>query len=214
MSELPTAVCPYCRAGFEPAGPAGEPADEVLYCPACGTPHHADCFAENHGCTIFGCTAAPAEEASISVTPTDFQPPAHSPAQPIAQQGSSLYNLNSSASTRSQLPPPPPMPAGTAVRPPPPALTAYAQPTPAYAYGSYGNPASYVKPKSRVAFVLLAVFLGSFGAHNFYAGYTRKAVIQLCITICTCFWASFLTWIWAIVEACTVSVDDDGVLLN
>ncbi|WP_263382370.1 NINE protein [Granulicella arctica] len=204
MTETAAAVCPYCRAGFETAGANGEPADEVKLCSACNTPHHADCFAENGGCTIFGCTAAPADEAKISITPTDFHPP-H-----LAPQGNSYYNLNAPVPPPLQsAPPPPPMPDGSFPSPPPAIVPYYQpQPFPAYAYGSY------VKPKSRVAFVLLAVFLGSFGAHNFYAGYTKKAVIQLCITLCTCFWASAIPWIWAIIEACTINVDDDGVLLS
>ncbi len=45
----------------------------------------------------------------------------------------------------------------------------------------------YEPRKSRVVFVLLAVFLGAFGGHNFYAGYVKKAVIQLCITLFSCF---------------------------
>ena len=193
--EPSTTVCPYCRAGFEPE-------DIIKACPACGTPHHADCFAENGGCTIFGCTAAPADEAPISVTPTEL-----SPTQPVPPQNTSFYNFNTPPTPTSTNPiPPPPLPPGNV--PSPTLATPLYQP---YGYGSYD---SYVKPKSRVAFVLLAVFLGSFGAHNFYAGYTRKAVIQLLITVCTCFYASLITWIWAIVEACTVNTDDDGVLLN
>lgn len=37
--------------------------------------------------------------------------------------------------------------------------------------------------KSKMAAGLLAIFLGSFGVHNFYLGYTTKAVIQLVCTI-------------------------------
>jgi TM2 domain-containing membrane protein YozV len=70
---------------------------------------------------------------------------------------------------------------------------------------------SYERHKSRVVFVLLAIFLGAFGGHNFYAGYVKKAVIQLCITILSCFAGSFVSWIWAIVEACVINQDDDGV---
>ena len=33
--------------------------------------------------------------------------------------------------------------------------------------------------KSKVAAGLLAIFLGAFGVHNFYLGYTGKAVAQL-----------------------------------
>jgi TM2 domain-containing membrane protein YozV len=207
LTAAAEAVCPYCRSGFEAE-------DEVKPCPACNTPHHADCFAENGGCTIFGCTAAPAEEPKITLTPTDLHPPY--PVQPPAH---SFYNLNAAQPAPSpaqpSAAPPPPLPSGSSAPPPPLAMTPYApqqyglaQPFPAYAYGSY------VKPKSRVTFVLLAIFLGPVGAHNFYAGYNKKAVIQLCISVFTCFGASFVPWIWAIVEACTVTMDDDGVLLS
>ena len=69
----------------------------------------------------------------------------------------------------------------------------------------------YGPRKSRVVFVLLALLLGAFGGHNFYAGYVKKAVIQAWITLLSCFFASPISWVWAIVEACTVNCDDDGV---
>lgn len=78
-------------------------------------------------------------------------------------------------------------------------------------YGTAPAAAGYVVRKNRVVFVLLAVFLGALGAHNFYAGYTRRAGLQLCITLFTCSIGGILIWIWAIVEACTVYRDDDGV---
>ncbi len=37
--------------------------------------------------------------------------------------------------------------------------------------------------KSRTTAGLLGIFLGCFGAHNFYLGYTAKAVIQLTVTL-------------------------------
>lgn len=37
--------------------------------------------------------------------------------------------------------------------------------------------------KSKIAAGLLGIFLGSFGVHNFYLGYTTKAVIQLVTTL-------------------------------
>lgn len=43
-----------------------------------------------------------------------------------------------------------------------------------------------VKPadaKSKIVAGLLGIFLGCFGVHNFYLGYTQKAVIQLVLTI-------------------------------
>jgi formylglycine-generating enzyme required for sulfatase activity len=32
-----------------------EPAEERTQCPHCGLPFHADCWAENHGCSAYGC---------------------------------------------------------------------------------------------------------------------------------------------------------------
>jgi len=37
--------------------------------------------------------------------------------------------------------------------------------------------------KSKIAAALLAFFFGMFGVHNFYLGYTGKAVTQLILTI-------------------------------
>jgi TM2 domain-containing membrane protein YozV len=64
--------------------------------------------------------------------------------------------------------------------------------------------------KDRVAYVLLAVLIG-FGIHNFYAGYTNRALIQLLVSILTCGIGWIFMWIWGIVEACTVMQDANGV---
>jgi len=64
--------------------------------------------------------------------------------------------------------------------------------------------------KSKVGFILLGIFLGSLGIHNFYAGYNKKGLIQLLVTVLTCGIVSFAMWIWAIVEICTVDKDSDG----
>lgn len=50
---------------------------------------------------------------------------------------------------------------------------------------------------------LLAIFLGQFGIHNFYLGYTNRAVTQLLVSILLSwtFVAPLGIWIWAIVEA-------------
>ena len=66
-------------------------------------------------------------------------------------------------------------------------------------------------PKSRLAFILLGIFLGSFGAHNFYAGYKKRGLMQLGLTVVTVFYGSLVTWIWALVEVCTVDCDKDQV---
>jgi TM2 domain-containing membrane protein YozV len=69
--------------------------------------------------------------------------------------------------------------------------------------------------KDRVAYVLLAVFLGGIGIHNFYAGFTSRGTVQLLVGIfgglITCGIATFGIHIWAIVEAVTVEQDANGV---
>jgi len=55
--------------------------------------------------------------------------------------------------------------------------------------------------KSKLVAGLLAIFIGSLGIHNFYLGYKGKAIAQLLITVLTCFMASPIIEIWAIVEA-------------
>lgn len=66
--------------------------------------------------------------------------------------------------------------------------------------------------KTRTAFVLLALFLGFFGIHNFYAGYTGRGIAQLLIGV-------LIGWlvypliplsIWIIVECFAVDKDSTG----
>ena len=64
---------------------------------------------------------------------------------------------------------------------------------------------------------LLAIFLGSLGIHNFYLGYTTKAVVQLLLTlvggVLTCGIAAVAVEIWAFVEGIllfTGSIRTDG----
>ena len=54
--------------------------------------------------------------------------------------------------------------------------------------------------KSKLAAGLLGIFLGSLGIHNFYLGYTGKAVAQLLITILTCGIGGIVTSIWGLIE--------------
>lgn len=187
-------TCPYCRTEFTSE-------EEIYKCPSCNAPHHKDCFEENRGCTVFGCASAPADEPKVNVTNSDFQNPIPSaggvpPAQPT----------------------PPPNPSGQAPYPPPSGM--YGAPPPQANYGAapYGVmpqvPPGYYPRKQKVVYVLLAIFLGGLGIHNFYAGYTKTAVIQLCISVLTCGLLSLVSWVWAIVEACTVEVDAKGVLFS
>jgi len=165
-------VCPYCRMDFAEDGPA------KVFCTACGTPHHVDCYQENGGCTVFGCPKAPADDPKLQISSQDI----HS-INPHSINPGAMYQ-----------------PGNTSV---------YGQ------YPQYGQyPLQQVRlgpPKSRTTFVVLGIFLGMFGAHNFYAGYTGKAVGQVCLSVLTFGWLLVVSWIWAVVEICVVEKDSAGI---
>jgi TM2 domain-containing membrane protein YozV len=196
-----TAACPYCRAPIEAD-------DESIVCEACATPHHADCYAENGGCTVFGCSKAPVDEPKISISTSDLN-----------------STVRPAAATPSMPTPPPPRRAGSTTSVPPPPLpgvilqdaTRYITPPRTISFAGYNEapPATvippYIQRRSRLTYVLLGVLLGAFGGHNFYAGYIKRAVAQLLMTVLSCFFLALVSWIWAIVEVCMVNQDDDGV---
>jgi TM2 domain-containing membrane protein YozV len=78
-------------------------------------------------------------------------------------------------------------------------------------FSSYAEPEPVHEPKTRTAFILLGALLGPFGAHNFYAGYKKKAFTQLAITLVTVGFAAPMTWIWAVIDICTIDRDNYGV---
>ena len=65
--------------------------------------------------------------------------------------------------------------------------------------------------KDKTTFLVLGILLGALGIHNFYAGYTVKGVIQLCLSIVSCGILAPVSSVWAIVEALTVETDASGV---
>lgn len=67
--------------------------------------------------------------------------------------------------------------------------------------------------KSKIAAGLLAIFLGTLGIHNFYLGYTGKAVLQLLLTLLTCGMGAIITGIWSLIEGILIftgSIDTDA----
>ena len=230
-----TMVCPYCRAGVED--------DEgKKVCEGCNTPHHQECYAENGGCTLFGCKFAPPDEPKIQVTNSEAAI-FGAPAMPLAQfstapqrpatgfgdvsQGWQLAPAVVAAPVRTSAPPPPPrVPLAPTPWPRPTVTTtpsAIAPQQPATNSNGSSARAGYVTPggifdapareatrpgnKSRLVFILLGIFLGALGAHNFYAGFYKRATAQLCLTVFTVFYGSVVTWIWALAEVCTVDRD-------
>lgn len=78
---------------------------------------------------------------------------------------------------------------------------------PAYGYGypPYGYPPD-PQAKSRVAAGLLGIFLGGFGVHRFYLGYTTIGVVQIVVTVLTC----GIGAIWGFVEGIRYLVGSGG----
>lgn len=67
--------------------------------------------------------------------------------------------------------------------------------------------------KSKLAGGLLGIFLGALGVHNFYLGYTGKAVGQLLITLLSCGILSPISAIWGLIEGIMIlsgSIDKDA----
>ena len=79
-------------------------------------------------------------------------------------------------------------------------------------YQPYASPLSFDRPhKSRTTYIVLGIFLGALGVHNFYAGYVGRAVGQLCLTVLTIGYLGIISWIWAIIEICIVEKDSTGL---
>ncbi len=73
--------------------------------------------------------------------------------------------------------------------------------------------------KSKLAAGLLGIFLGSLGVHNFYLGYTGKAIAQLLISLLTCGFGAVASGIWGLVEGIliltgSISKDAKGIPLK
>lgn len=73
--------------------------------------------------------------------------------------------------------------------------------------------------KSKVAAGILGILLGAFGVHNFYLGYTGKAIAQLLISVLSCFTLSAVSAIWGLVEGIliltgSINTDADGKPLS
>ena len=118
-------------------------------------------------------------------------------------------------------PPAPDEPAGDPTTPlPPPAWQQpqqpppdwQQQPPPGYQQPGYGQPAPYgmvpydPQAKSKIAAGLLGIFLGGFGVHRFYLGFTKIGIIQIVVTIFTCGIGS----LWGFVEGILYLVGSNG----
>lgn len=72
------------------------------------------------------------------------------------------------------------------------------------------TPTSAANAKSKMAAGLLGIFLGAWGVHNFYLGYTKRAVIQLLVSLLTCGVGATAMGIWGLVEGIFYLVGREG----
>lgn len=69
-----------------------------------------------------------------------------------------------------------------------------------------------VAPKSRLTYILLALFLGGLGIHNFYSGHKKHGIIKLVMFfLCV---GLVVNPIWCIIEMITVTKDANGADFN
>jgi hypothetical protein len=194
------AICPYCLSEILSE-------EEMIVCDSCGSELHRECWDEIGGCTVFGCKLTPVEELKVSVHASEIE-------------GATLHAYGD---------PPPPLPMrDVAAAPPPFPVGKSASLPPAFpsnpAVPSFGGhasvfrtaparlvvPASASLPKNRITYILLAVFLGAFGAHNFYADRHRRAAAQLVISSVSFLLLSPVIWIWGIVDCFVIESDGKG----
>lgn len=67
--------------------------------------------------------------------------------------------------------------------------------------------------KSKLAGGLLGIFLGALGVHNFYLGYTGKAVGQLLLSVLSIGLLSWVSAIWGLIEGVMIlagNINTDG----
>jgi TM2 domain-containing membrane protein YozV len=66
--------------------------------------------------------------------------------------------------------------------------------------------------KSRVTYVLLGIFLGWLGVHNFYAGHIGRGIAQLLILLLLgwLIFPLFILELWVIIEVIAVTHDSRG----
>lgn len=72
------------------------------------------------------------------------------------------------------------------------------------------NPKGQPPQKSKLAARLFGLFLGSLGIHNFYLGYTGKAITQLLLTLLSIGVLAFVSAVWGLIEGILILVSKPG----
>ena len=89
----------------------------------------------------------------------------------------------------------------------------YTVPNGGHPQGAYAAPTTYYVARNKILAGLLALFFGMFGIHNFYLGYTGRAVAQLLLTVLG--WivlglGPLAALIWSWVEGVRILTSDYG----
>jgi TM2 domain-containing membrane protein YozV len=74
-------------------------------------------------------------------------------------------------------------------------------------------PTSVARPRRRLVYALLGVFVGFVGLHNFYARNWLTGLLQLLLSFATYLlgFGIIVPWLWALVEAVLVRKDGNGI---
>lgn len=67
-----------------------------------------------------------------------------------------------------------------------------------------------MEQKSKVVAGLLGIFLGAWGIHRFYLGYTKIGIIQIIVTLVTCGIGSLWGFIEGILILCGSQITTDA----
>jgi TM2 domain-containing membrane protein YozV len=182
-----------------------------MFCTACATPHHEDCYGENGGCTVFGCKCAPADDPKLQVSQSDLRAVAmpaqpYAPMQPQSQQYAQAQYGRPLGLSQAYAPAP-----AQARGPAASAVPIYANPPLPLGHQYIASEVYRRSHRSRSTYIVLGIFLGFLGIHNFYAGYSGRGVGQLCLTVLTIGYLGVISWIWAIIEICIVETDSAGL---
>ena len=140
---------------------------------------------------------APDEPAGDPTTPL---PP------PAWQQPRSRSSHRRTGSSRRRRPATSSRRPGTSSRRSPATAAAAAGLRPAGLRPAYGKAPYDPQAKSKIAAGLLGIFLGGFGVHRFYLGFTKIGIIQIVVTIFTCGIGS----LWGFVEGILYLVGSNG----
>ena len=97
-----------------------------------------------------------------------------------------------------------------------PATPGLSTPTGAQPLNTPKVPTATESQKSKIVAAVLAIFLGYFGAHDFYLGYKKNGLIKIIMTITVI--GAFASYVWTLFDfikiICGGKLDSDGQLLK